>query len=150
MKNVFRSALLLLSVLTCFAFAKLPGGEGFEVYINGKLTLQRFGQDMQKPHTLRFEAGTEAQTISIRYHHCGQAGKNRSLLVKDEKERVLKTIRFSDGKNGAAMDCKVSDLIRFDSPVKGSLRLYYLSDEIPDGRLLLSLVGPEAGLTASR
>ena len=72
------------------------------------------------------------------------------LLVKDGNEKVLKTIRFSDGNNGSAMDCRVSDLIRFTSPVKGSLRLYYQSDEIPEGRLLLSMLGPESGRSNTR
>lgn len=151
MKKLILQSFLLLTSAAFFSFNSNPGGEGFEVYVNGKLMVQRFGQEMNKPHTLRFETGTGNEMISIRYYHCGKMGKNRVLTVKDSRENILKSIRFADEKNSASeMTCRVSDLIDFPQSATGSLRLYYSSSEIPDGRLLLSMVNQPTAVTASR
>jgi hypothetical protein len=151
MKKLILRSFLLLASAAFLSFGPHPGGEGFEVYVNGKLMVQRFGQEMNKPHTIRFETGTGNEMISIRYYHCGKTGKNRALTVKDSQENIVKTIRFADENNTAAeMTCRVSDLIHFPQSASGALRLYYSSSEIPDGRLLLSMVNQTTAVTASR
>lgn len=149
MKSIFaKTVMLLLFSTALFSFSYKPGGEGYEVYINGKVVLQRFGSEMNKPHTLRFTAGTENDEITIKYHHCGQAGKNRLLTVKDENDRVLKEIRFADAEPGAnGMNCRVKDIISLKKGNSTSLKLYYSSSELPGGRLLVSIVS-DASVTA--
>lgn len=140
-KLIGRIALLLIPCLTLFSFAHAPGGEGFEVYLNGKLMLQRFGTDLNKTHTLRFAAGTANDEISFRYYHCGQPGKERVLIVKDSGNKTLRELSFgNEEKNKSGMQCRVSDLISLRKNETDVLKLYYRSSEIPAGRLLLSIV----------
>ena len=145
-KLMTRIALLLIPCLTLFSFANAPGGEGFEVYLNGKLVLQRFGTDLNKPHTLRFAAGTANDEISFRYYHCGQPGKERVLIVKDSGNKTLRELSFGNEENTkAGMQCRVSDLISLRKNETDVLKLYYRSSEIPDGRLLVSIVTDKQG-----
>lgn len=142
MKTLFVKTLsLLLLSSAVFSFSSMPGGEGFEVSVNGKVVLQRFGKDLNTPHVLRFAAGTENDDITIRYYHCGKVGKNRVLTVKDGNDNVLKELRFEDAENGkAGMCCKVKDIVSLKKGNIRSLKLYYSSSEIPAGRLLVSIV----------
>lgn len=140
-KLITRISLLLISSFALFSFVHAPGGEGFEVYLNGKLLLQRFGTDVNKPHTIRFAAGTANDEISFRYYHCGQPGKDRVLIVKDSGNRILRELSFgNEEKNKTGMQCRVSDLISLRKNESDVLKLYYRSSEIPAGRLLVSIV----------
>lgn len=151
MKKWILSTSFLLAALTILSSSRpSPGGEGFEIYVNGKVVLQRFGSDMNKPHTLRFASGTENDEISIRYYHCGKTGKNRLLTVKDEQDKVLREIRFSDAENAASgMKCRVSDIINLKRGNNRSLKLYYSSSELPEGRLLVSIVSSGTTVTGT-
>lgn len=146
MKSIITKTFMLLVIsATLSSFSSMPGGEGFEVFVNGKVVLQRFGKDLNKPHTLRFASGTENDEITIKYHHCGQAGKNRVLAVKDEQDKTLKEIRFEDTGNGqSGMNCKVKDIISLKKGKNTVLKLYYSSSELPGGRLLVSIVSGSA------
>lgn len=116
------------------------------MYLNGKLVLQRFGTDLNKPHTLRFAAGTANDEISFRYYHCGQPGKERVLIVKDSGNKTLRELSFGNEENTkAGMQCRVSDLISLRKNETDVLKLYYRSSEIPDGRLLVSIVTDKQG-----
>jgi hypothetical protein len=141
MKAMLTKALVL--VLSCFAllsFTVKPGGEGFEVFLNNKLVLQRFGNQMNQPQTLQLAQGSPNDELIIKYHHCGQAGKNRVLTVKDGQDKMLKEFRYADSKNTGGMLCKVKDIISLKRGNNSVLKLYYTSDEIPGGRLLASIV----------
>ena len=149
-KLLLKAALMLLSCLGIYSFANAPGGEGYEVYLNGKVILQRFGQDMNKPHTIRFTAGTEQEQISVRYYHCGQPGKKRALLVKDNQDNLLREFHFDDeSKAGTGMQCRVGELIQLRKNEADVLKLYYRSSEIPGGRLLVSFIS-DKGIAAAR
>ncbi|MFN8290892.1 MAG: hypothetical protein U0U70_11580 [Chitinophagaceae bacterium] len=146
MKTILVKTLSLLLISTAlFSFAPAPGGEGFEVLVNGKVVLQRFGNDVNKPHVLRFAAGTENDEVTIKYYHCGQPGKNRVLTIKDGQDNVLRQISFGNEANGkAGMSCKVKDIISLRKGNITSLRLYYSSDELPAGKLLVSILSDNA------
>ena len=65
----------------------------------------------------------------IKYHHCGQVGKSRSITIKDGQNKILKEWHFADvSKTDAAMTCKVKDIPGLK---KGNgtitLNLYYSS-----------------------
>ena len=140
-KLLSKAVILLFTCMGLYSFSLAPGGEGYEVYVNGKVMLQRFGSEMNKPHTIRFAAGTEQDQISVRYYHCGQPGKNRVLLVKDSREKTVREFQFADAATpGTGMQCKVSDLINLRRNESDVLKLYYRSSEIPEGRLLVSII----------
>ena len=88
---------------TLFSFASTShGGEGFEIYLNNKLVLQQFGNNMKEVKTLKLDQTNENDQLSVRYHHCGRIGKNRVITIKDGKDNILKQWKFSDATNAAA------------------------------------------------
>lgn len=142
MKSIFlKSTLLLMMVFSLFSFSNLPGGEGFEVYLNNKMIMQRFGNQLNSPQTIQLSDGSINDEITIKYHHCGRVGKNRVLTIKDGQEKILKEIRFADENNPVAgMSCKVKDIISLKKGNNTVLKLYYTSSELPNGRLLASII----------
>lgn len=143
MKKILAKTFSLLLIGTAlFSFTSLPGGEGFEVYLNNKLILQRYGNQLNTPHVLRFTDGFNANDeLSIKYHHCGKVGKNRVLTVRNEDDQLLKEIRFADADVPlSAMSCKVNDIISLKKGDNSALKLYYSSSELPGGRLLASII----------
>lgn len=140
-KTIARAGLFAWLTHFLFAFTTLPGGEGFEVYMNGKLVLQRFGKDMDRPQLLRLGPADAGGEISIRYHHCGQTGKNRVLTVKNSQDRLLKEFRFADKSTATDMKCRTAEITALQKGKNEVLKLYYSSSELPGGRLLLTITG---------
>lgn len=140
-KMIARAGLLACLAHLLFAFTTLPGGEGFEVFMNGKLVMQRFGKEMDKPQLLRLHPGNTTEEISIRYHHCGKTGKNRVLRVKNGQDRLLKEFRFGDNTPAPDMKCRASEILSLQKGNNDVLKLYYSSSELPGGRLLLTITG---------
>lgn len=132
---------LMVIAATLSAFSSPAGGEGFEVYLNNKLILQKFGKSMNSVQTIRLEEGSANDELTIKYHHCGKVGKNRVLTIKDGKDNVLKSIRFADvNYEMGGMSCRVKDIISLKKGNNTVMKLYYSSSELPGGRLLASIV----------
>jgi len=63
------------------------------------------------------------------------------LTVKDSQDKMLKEIRFADvNVPVSGMSCKVKDIISLKKGNNNILKLYYSSTELPNGRLLASIV----------
>lgn len=139
--GIKKAAILLMMAFTLFSFSTLPGGEGFEVYLNNKIIMQRFGNQLNSPQTIQLSDASANDEITIKYHHCGRVGKNRVLTVKDSQDKMLKEIRFADvNVPVSGMSCKVKDIISLKKGNNNILKLYYSSTELPNGRLLASIV----------
>lgn len=139
--GIKKAAILLMMAFTLFSFSTLPGGEGFEVYLNNKIIMQRFGNQLNSPQSIQLSDAAANDEITIKYHHCGRVGKNRVLTVKDSQDKVLKEIRFADvNVPVSGMSCKVKDIISLKKGNNNILKLYYSSTELPNGRLLASIV----------
>jgi len=146
---IAKSAGLLAAVLFFSSFAPLPGGEGFEVFLNNKLVLQRYGKSLDEVQTIRLSEGSPQDVLTVKYYHCGKVGRNRELTIKDGNNKTLKTIHFEDVKmERGAMSCRVKEIISLKKGTHSVLKLYYSSSELPGGRLLASLV-TDKGSTAS-
>jgi hypothetical protein len=136
--------LLAALVATCFAFMSFTapkGGEGFEIFLDNKVVLQKFGNQMNTVSVLELDAAAMNGELQVKYHHCGQVGKNRVITITNGEAKVLKTWRYDDAKQQAAsMSCSVKEIITLQSPGTEKLNLYYSSSELPGGRLLVSIV----------
>ena len=117
------------------------GGEGFEVYLDNKLVLQQFGENMKSVKTISLDQSESNGQLAIRYFHCGQPGKSRVITIKDEQDVVLKEWKFGDTKDATAkLCCNVKDILALPKLKTGKkLNLYYASAELPKGRLLAML-----------
>jgi hypothetical protein len=144
MKSIISKSLTTIAItLTLLSFSTNPskkytfGGEGFEILLNGKVLLQQFGKDMNIVKNLRLNAASPGDKLTVRYHHCGQAGKNRVIAVKDAQNKLLKEWRFNDVQRAAAdMSCSMQDLLTLKKDAGNVFKLYYSSDELPAGRQL--------------
>ena len=130
---------------TLFSFSTGAGGEGFEIYLNNKVVLQQYGNEMNTVKTLNLEQAADNDQLSIMYYHCGRVGKSRTLTIKDAQDKVLKQWNFTDVSDPAArMICNVKDIVGLRNSSNKILKLYYSSSELPNGRLLTSIVaGPK-------
>lgn len=146
MKSLLSKTICLLLICAgILSFTTMPGGEGFEVFLNKKLILQRFGNQMGEAQTIRLPEGAPTDELVVKYYHCGHAGKNRIITVKNGENKTLREFRYANSANQTGgMLCKVKDIISLKKGNNSVLKLYYSSDEIPGGRLLASIVTSNA------
>jgi hypothetical protein len=142
MKSIISKTFTLVAIAaTLLSFTANFGGEGFEIYLNGKIVLQQFGKDMEQVKTLQLQSASSNDKLTIRYHHCGRVGKNRTLTIKDGQNNLVKEWRFKDAASSAAdMSCHMQDLLSLKKGNNNVLNLYYSSSELPKGRQLASLI----------
>ncbi len=125
---------------TLFSFSPKPGGEGFEIYLNNKAVIQQYGPEMDKVQSLQLTVKSPGDKLTIKYHHCGKAGKNRIVTVKDNQNNVLKEFRYADAATPvSAMSIPVKDILSSKKGGTQTLKLYYASSELPNGRMLVSI-----------
>ena len=145
-KNAVVIALFASASALLFSFTKNRGGEGFEIYLNSKLVLQQFGNNMNALKTISLDKSQSGSQLTVKYFHCGRAGKNRTIAIKDANNKLLKEWHYPDvstasvAANEQAMNCKVSDILGLQKNNASNLSLYYSSSELPKGRLLATLV----------
>jgi len=137
-KTAFTS-LLVLACATLFSFTKLPGGDSFQVYLNGKLVLDKALYKNKDIQSLELVQATLNDKVEIYYSHCGQTGTQRSITAKNEQQKVLKTWKFPD-ENGKNMSIQLQELKELQTNNKVcSIALYYSSKELPAGQELTSI-----------
>ena len=116
------------------------GGEGFEIFLNGKVVLQQFGKDLNNVKTLQLNSASAHDKLSIRYYHCGQVGKSRVITVKDAQGNLIKTWRYKDAERVGDMSCHVQDIMVLKKGKNNVFKLHYSSSELPQGRQLTSII----------
>ena len=118
------------------SFKPKPGGEGFEIYLGNKLLTQQFGSKVNETKTFQLSQASYNELLLIKYYHCGKVGKHRVITIRNEENKVVKEFRYSDAANSMqSVAVPVKDL----PGLKGrniSLRLFYSSTELPNGRML--------------
>jgi hypothetical protein len=133
---------------TLFSFSVNKGGEGFEIYLNGKLVLQQYGNQMNDVKNLQLDQRSFNDQLTVKYYHCGRVGRNRVITLKDGQNKVLKEWRYADVTVPmSAMACNVKDILNLKKGNANTFKLYYSSNEIPGGRLLTTIVIGSGGNT---
>jgi len=142
MKSIIsKSGLLIAMAAGLMSFSFNFGGEGFEISLNGKTILQKFGKEMSDVNNLKLNQVSSNDELTIRYHHCGKVRRQRIVTIKDGRDNILKQIRFADDtKPYTAMSFYIKDILNLKKTTNTVLKLYYSSSELPGGRLLASIV----------
>jgi hypothetical protein len=140
MKSIISKTMSLVAIAaTLLSFSPKPGGEGFEISLNNKVLIQRYGTDINTVNSLQLNQTASNDQLIIKYHHCGKVGKNRIVTIKDGQNNVLKEFRYADVSTPvAAMSLPVKDILSLKKS-NGTLKLYYASTELPNGRLLATI-----------
>ena len=135
----FFKMLSLVVLFSTMAFSSKAGGDMYEIYLNNKLLVKQY---MTQPLSLESLPLTQANIndrLVIRYSHCGQIGKGRSVSLKDANGNVVRTWKFADAKGAdAGMVIPVKEILQLQSN-NNRLTLVYSSHEIPKGQQLTSL-----------
>ncbi|HMK27841.1 MAG TPA: hypothetical protein VK483_17540 [Chitinophagaceae bacterium] len=153
MKSIISKTMSLVAIAaTLLSFSPKPGiafgkpmaakgGEGFEISLNNKVLIQRFGSDINTVSSLQLNPAASNDQLIIKYHHCGRVGKNRVVTIRDGQNNLLKEFRYADVSTPvAAMSLPVKDILNLKKGNANTLKLYYTSTELPNGRLLTSIV----------
>lgn len=144
MRSIISKTFALVAIaatLLSFSSNSPTGGEGFEILVNGKTVLQKFGSDMDNIHTLQLSKTLPTDKLTIRYHHCGRIGKNRIVTIKDGNDNTVKVWKFTDVQTPLGdMSCTMQDLISLQKNGNTSFKVYYSSTELPKGRQLVSVI----------
>ena len=144
MKSIISKTFALVAIaatLLSFSSNSPSGGEGFEILVNGKTVLQKFGSDMDNINTLQLSKTSPTDKLTIRYHHCGRVGKNRMVTIKDGNDNTIKVWKFTDVSTPVGdMNCTIQDLISLQKNGNTSFKVYYSSTELPKGRQLVSVI----------
>ena len=137
---ISKAMMLVAIAAALLSFSPRFGGEGFEILLNGKVLLQQFGKDLNTVKNLQLGQVSANDKLTIRYHHCGNVGKNRVVTIKDGQDRVLKQWRYKDSESRVAeMQCSTQDIITLNKAGTRVFRIYYSSSELPNGRMLASI-----------
>lgn len=138
-------ALCFLSlVIVCAGFSsftEIKGGEGFEIYLNKRLVLSQYGNEMKEAKSIELDPSSMNSQLSVKYYHCGRLAKDRVITIKDENNNLLKQWKFANETTSPSlMNCQVKEIFTLKKGDAKSLKLYYSSSELPAGRLLTSIV----------
>lgn len=152
MKSIIGKTMMLVAIVTALlSFTPNFGGEGFEILLNGKVVLQQYGKDLNTAKTLELNSGSPNDKITIRYWHCGKEGKNRIVTIKDGQDRVIKKWLFKDaGTVAGDMSCSAQDILSLSKAGNTVFKIYYSSSELPEGRMLTTLVFDKNSLAARK
>lgn len=141
--SIFKSATVkyfipLVLLLTTFSFAAKAGGDSYSFYLNGKLLFTQVGTRTSVSN-LQLSKENYKDELVIRYNHCGQTGKGRSIVLKDDKNNIVKEWKFADG--NASMTIPVKEILELQKKnANTTLSLYYFSSKyLPKGRMLTSV-----------
>ena len=129
----------IITIVSLLSFSYKPGGEGFEIYLNNKLLVQRFGQEMNTVQTISLDDLTPNDQLRVRYHHCGKAGKNRQITIRNNDNKILKEWKYTDRDVASSMICPLNDILSLKK-ANATLKLYYSSGELPEGRQLAAII----------
>ncbi len=88
---------LIVLGLTMFSFAGRAGGDSYKIYLNKKLITEQYvSQPSSGLISLNLDKANYKDQIVIYYSHCGTTGKGRSIMLKDEQNKILKEWKFAD------------------------------------------------------
>ena len=77
--------------------APAAGGEGFQIYVDNKLVLQQFNQEMKELKNIQLTAAHSKSELKVKYYHCGMAGNSRILELKNSDQKTVKRWQFDNG-----------------------------------------------------
>lgn len=109
------------------------GGDSFTLFWNGKQLHQQHVLTNKEVKTLKVSAASEKDQLEVMYSHCGQPGKNRTVVFRDEKKKQLATFRYADRRHHSRMAVAGKSLVKMNAK---NLYLYYRSNELPTEQLL--------------
>lgn len=146
MKKYFVRLSVLVICAAFFSFSAKKGGDTIEIYLNGKQVHQQFVHNDKSTKNLHLSSFNGNDKIDVFYSHCGVTGKNRVLTLRNEKNELIKELKFADAeKKRSFMSFYQKDVAKSKF---NKINLYYSSKELPEGKLLATLTWDTKKMTA--
>jgi hypothetical protein len=151
MKKYFQQKVAKLLLLTSmflgvFSFTSFAGGDTYEIYLNDKLICKQQYKTLTGSTEFHLGKLNTNDRLVIKYNHCGEVGKNRSVIIKDEKGNIIKEWKFTNAQNKeSVMVIPVKELLALQTK-EASIKLFYSAIQLPEGRMLAAITIDEKTL----
>jgi len=151
MKKHFQQKLARLFIITVmvaciFSFKSFAGGDVYEIYLNDKLICKQQYKTLTGSTEFHLGKLNASDRLVIKYSHCGEVGKNRSVVIKDERGNIVKEWKFTDAQNNqSVMVIPVKDLLALKTK-DASIKLFYSAKQLPEGRMLAAIIIDEKSI----
>jgi hypothetical protein len=134
------------------SFASLPGAHSVQVYLDDKLVVDHYvNTKTAAPKVLVDPAETYGRLI-VKYSECGRTVTGRMISIKSEENKVLKEWRFEGASSGFEdpMQIPVKEITGLKQKSTNSVKLFYSSNEFPEGQQVASLLIGGGATTAAK
>lgn len=144
---------VLCAILFSFSAAPGSGAHSVKVYLDSKLMADQY-LDFHKTDApkLILDPAEKYNQLIVKYSECGRTVTGRKLTLKDDNNKVLKDWRFEGSAAGfnESMTCQVKDIVAMKPKGSNTLKLYYSSNDFPEGQQVVYLVIGDKSSTASK
>jgi hypothetical protein len=133
---------MLLLGVTSFSYAGKFGSDSYEIYLNKKLIMKQYVTSLTSTlMNLPMDNVKPTDQLVIYYSHCGTTGQGRSIVIRNEENKLLKEWKFADAKGSdRSITIQVQEIIDLKkSNPRSTLNMYYSSKQLPEGRMLASI-----------
>ena len=135
------ASVLIIAIICLQAFTTKAGTESFEIYLNNKLILRQAVTQSFTLQSLQLDKANKNDQLVIYYNHCGAIGKNRAIVIKDDKGNTIKEWKFADATGtDKGMTIPVKELLQLEKNYsQNGLNIVYSSQQLPKGRAIAAL-----------
>jgi hypothetical protein len=132
-------AILTISLLS---FSVRPGTDKIEIFLNNRLIVEQYISSSTSAKFLTLHQNNYNDKISVHYSHCGIIGKARKIVARDPNNKKLKEWTFANASTGNRnMSWPVKEIMDLQNGSdRATVKLYYFAAELPEGRLLATVV----------
>jgi hypothetical protein len=131
-----------MAAIFLLSFIAEPGGDRIEIFLNDRLVVEQFVSQSSTAKSLALGQQNYGDRISVLYSHCGNVGKERKIVARDANNKFLKHWKFANASNGTkTMTWAAREILDLQSGSdRATIKLYYSSAELPEGRLVATVV----------
>lgn len=145
----------LFGVALCFVlsgFSATSGAHSVQVYLDNKLMIDQYINQKAVAAKLDLDRAENHGELIVKYSECGRTVTGRKITIKNSDDKVLKEWKFEGSSSGfqESMPCPVKDILTLKTTKSNTLKLYYSSNDFPEGQQIAYLVLSGAPSTASR
>jgi len=145
----------LFGVALCLAlsgFSATSGAHSVQVYLDSKLVVDQYINQKVAAAKINLDLAENPNQLIVKYSECGRTVTGRKITLKDNDDKMLKEWTFKEPSAGfqESMPCPVKDILAVKPKKGNTLKLYYSSDDFPEGQQIAYLVLSGTATTASR
>jgi hypothetical protein len=143
MKNLVRPVSVLLFTFVCatlLSFSLKFGGDSYTIHLNNKQLVQHYVHSKSSTPSISLNPRSGTDQVSVYYSECGKIGSQRKLTLKDNQDNILKEWGYANAKEEhTPMTFTTKEVTAANKNKVNTLKLYYTSNEVSNGRLLATI-----------